>query len=39
MGLALAYPMENEMSLVHHTLKWWGCNYTNEDDKGLSERT
>jgi len=31
--------MENEMPLVHHAVKWWGCGYTNEDDKGLSERT
>jgi hypothetical protein len=31
--------MENKMSLIHHTVKWWGCDYTNKDDKGLSERT
>ncbi len=38
MGHALAYPMENEMPLLHHIVKWWGC-YINEDDKSLSERT
>jgi hypothetical protein len=27
------------MPLVHHIVKQWGCSYTNEDDKGLSERT
>jgi len=35
----LAYIMENEMPFVHHAMERWGCNYTNEDDKGLSERT
>jgi hypothetical protein len=39
MGLALTYRMENEMPLVHHVVERWGCGYTNEDDKGLSERT
>jgi hypothetical protein len=39
MGPALAYPMENEMPLIHHAVEWWGCNYTNEDGKGLSGRT
>jgi hypothetical protein len=38
-GLVLAYLMENEMPLVHHTAKRWGCDYTNKDDKSLSERT
>jgi hypothetical protein len=38
-GLAVAYPMENEMSLVHHAIKWWGCSYIIEDDKNLNERT
>jgi hypothetical protein len=38
-SLMLTYLMENEMPFVHHTIKWWGCNYTNKDNKGLSERT
>jgi len=37
-GPTLAYPMENRMPLVHHTIKQWGCDYTNEDGKGLNER-
>jgi hypothetical protein len=32
-GIAIVYPMENKMSLVHHTIKWWGCSYIIEDDK------
>jgi hypothetical protein len=39
MNLALIYPMENEMPLVHHIVEWWGCDYTNENNKCLSERT
>jgi hypothetical protein len=39
MDLALTYPMENEMLLVHHVVEWWGCSYINENDKGLNERT
>jgi hypothetical protein len=27
------------MPLVHHIVEQWGCNYTNDDDKGLNERT
>jgi hypothetical protein len=27
------------MSLVHHVVEQWGCNYTNKDSKGLNERT
>jgi hypothetical protein len=38
-GPMLVYPMENEMPIVHHVVEWWGCNYTNEDGKGLSKRT
>jgi len=38
-SLALIYPMENEMPLMHHVVEWWGCGYTLEDDKGLNERT
>jgi hypothetical protein len=38
-GHALSYPTENEMSLVHHVVEQWGCNYTNKDSKGLNERT
>jgi hypothetical protein len=38
MGFVLAYPMENEMPFVNHTLEWWGCDYIDKDDKGLSER-
>jgi hypothetical protein len=39
MGLVLAYLMEYEMPLVHHTAKWWGCGYPIKDNKGLNERT
>jgi hypothetical protein len=39
MGLVLSYLMENEMSLIHHFVVWWGCGYIDEDNKGLSERT
>jgi len=35
-SLTLTYLMENEMPLVHHSVKWWGYDYTNKD--GLSER-
>jgi hypothetical protein len=35
----LAYPMENKMPLVHDTIERWGCDYTDEDGKGLNERT
>jgi hypothetical protein len=35
---ALIYLMENEMPFVHHIVERWGCNYTNEDNKGLSEK-
>ncbi len=38
MNLMLAYPMENEMPFVHHTIEQWGCGYTNNDDKSLNER-
>jgi hypothetical protein len=38
-SLALVYPMENKMPLGHHVVERWGCNYTNEEDKSLSERT
>ncbi len=38
-GPMLAYPMENKMPLIYHIAEWWGCDYTNEDGKGLSERT
>jgi hypothetical protein len=31
--------MENRMPFVNHTVKWWGCGYTDEDNKGVSERT
>ncbi len=37
-GLMLTYPMENEMPLEHHIVDWWGCDYIDEDGKGLSER-
>jgi len=30
--------MENEMSFVHHTVKWYGCGYTIEDDENLNGR-
>ncbi len=35
----LAYPMENKMPLIHHIVEQWGYGYTNEGNKGLSERT
>ncbi len=38
-GHVLIYPMENKMPLVHHVIEWHGCHYTNEDNKGLNERT
>jgi hypothetical protein len=38
-SLALTYPMKNEMSFVHHVIKWWGCDYIIEDGKSLNERT
>jgi hypothetical protein len=38
-GLALTYPMENKMPFVHHIVEQWGCDYSNKDGKGLSERT
>jgi len=38
-GHALIYPMENEMPFVHHVVEQWGFNYTNKNNKGLSERT
>ncbi len=38
-SFTLTYLMENKMSLIHHAMERWGCSYTNEDDKGLSERT
>jgi hypothetical protein len=39
MGHVLVYPMKNEMPLLHHAIKWWGCGYTIEDNKSLNERT
>jgi len=39
MSHVLVYPMENELSFIHHAIKRWGCDYTNKDNKGLSERT
>jgi hypothetical protein len=38
-GPMLAYPMENEMSFIHHTVKQWECGCIVEDGKGLNERT
>jgi hypothetical protein len=38
-SLALDYLMENEMPFVNHIVKWWGCSYTIENDKGLNGRT
>jgi hypothetical protein len=38
-GLALTYPMENEMSLIHHIVERQGSDYTIEDNKSLNERT
>jgi hypothetical protein len=39
MNLVLTYPMANEMPRVYHVIERWGCGYTNEDNKGLNERT
>ncbi len=39
MNPTLIYPMENKMPHLHHTVEWWGCGYTDEDNKGLSERS
>jgi len=38
-GLVLAYPMEKKISFIHQVVERWGCSYTNENDKSLSERT
>ncbi len=38
-GPTLAYPMENEIPLVHHVRKRWGCSCTIENNKGLNKRT
>jgi len=38
-NFALIYPMENKMSLAHHVVKWWGYDYTDQNNKSLSERT
>jgi hypothetical protein len=31
--------MKNEMMLVYHVVKWWGCSCTIEDNKNLNERS
>jgi hypothetical protein len=38
-GFALVYPMENKIPFVHHVVERWGCNYTDEDNKSISEKT
>jgi hypothetical protein len=38
-SLALIYLMENKIPFIHHVVEQWRCNYTDEDDKGLNERT
>jgi hypothetical protein len=38
-GLALIYPMENKMLVVHHIIKQQGCSHTIKDSKSLNERT
>jgi len=38
-GPPLAYPMENEIPLVHHVRKRWGCSCTIKDNKALNKRT
>ncbi len=38
MGLVLIYPMENELLLVHHVVKQWGCNYTIKGNRTLNEK-
>jgi hypothetical protein len=39
MGPMLVYPMENEMSLIHHVVEQWGCGYTNENNQSPIEKT
>jgi hypothetical protein len=39
MNPMLIYPMENEMPRVHHVIERWVRGYTNEDNKGLNEKT
>ncbi len=36
--LALTYPMENKMPLIHHTIKQQGCDYIVNKNKSLNER-
>jgi hypothetical protein len=38
-NLVLVYPMENQMSLVHHVVERCKCSYINKDNKCLNERT
>jgi hypothetical protein len=38
-GLALAYLMKNEMSLVHNIVERQGCDYTIENNESLNEKT
>ncbi len=38
MSPTLVYPMENELSFVHHVVERWGCSYADEDNKSLSEK-
>jgi hypothetical protein len=38
-NLVLVYPMENQMSLVHHVVERCRCGYIDKDDKCLNERT
>jgi hypothetical protein len=38
-GHALTYAMKNNMPLVHHVIKQWGCSCMIKDNKGLNERT
>jgi hypothetical protein len=33
----LTYLMENEMSFVHHVVKWHGYGYTFENNENLNE--
>ncbi len=34
-GPMVVNPLKKETPLVHHTIKWWGCDYIIEDDKRL----
>jgi hypothetical protein len=38
-GHVLIYLVKNKMPFIHHIIKWWGCNYTVEDEESQDGRT